>query len=125
MVTGDLAVAPVREAGTMYRIVQGADRSAPAVLDSLRSHYERGAPPRGYERRLAVIHMGLSVFSTQAAARAKALRWPMIGMFVAELNPEPEHGFCLADTGQPGHWTLWGRPLQLLGSIVDIVHVEV
>jgi hypothetical protein len=121
----DLVVAPVRETAIVYRIVRGADRSAPAVLDSLRSHYEWGAPPRGYERRLAVIHMGLSVFSTQAAARAMALKWPMIGTFIAELNLEPEHGFCLADTGQRGHWTLWGRPLQLLDSIADIVQVEV
>ncbi len=124
MAAGGLVVVPVREAAIVYRIVRGADRGAPAVLESLRSHYEQGAPPRGYERRLAVIHMGLSVFSTQAAARAMALRWPMIGTFIAELNLEPEHGFCLADTGQRGHWTLWGRPLQLLGSIVDIVHVE-
>ncbi len=109
----------------MFRIVRGADRGAPAVLDSLRSHYERGAPPRGYERRLAVIHMGLSVFSTHAAARAMALKWPAIGTFVAELSLEPENGFCLADTGQQGHWTLWGRPLQLLASIADILHVEV
>ena len=104
--------------------MRGADRSAPAVLDSLRSHYERGAPPRGYERRLAVIHMGLSVFSTRGAAAAMALKWPMIGMFVAELNLEPGNGLCLADTGQPGHWTLWGRPLQLLSAIADILHVE-
>jgi hypothetical protein len=124
MAAGDLVVAPVRESAIVYRIVRGADRSAPAVLDSLRSHYERGAPPRGYERRLAVIHMGLSVFSTLAAAEAMALKWPMIGTFIAELKLEPEHGFCLADTGQRGHWTLWGRPLQLLDSIADIVHVE-
>ena len=124
MANDDLLVAPVRETTTVYRIVRGADRSAPAVLDSLRSHYEHGAPPRGYERRLAVIHMGLSVFSTRAAAAAMALKWPMIGMFVAELDLEPGNGLCLADTGQPGHWTLWGRPLQLLSSIADILHVE-
>jgi hypothetical protein len=116
---------PVREATVVYRIVRGADRSAPAVLDSMCSHYERGALPRGYERRLAVIHMGLSVFSTRAAASAMARKWPMIGMFVAELDLEPGNGFCLADTGQPGHWTMWGRPLQLLSSIADILHVEV
>jgi hypothetical protein len=124
MAAEDLLVVPVRESTAVYRIVRGADHSAPAVLDSLRSHYERGAPPRGYERRLAVIHMGLSVFSTRAAAGAMALKWPMIGMFVAELDLEPGNGICLADTGQPGHWTLWGRPLQLLGSIADILHVE-
>jgi hypothetical protein len=124
MTNDDLLVPSVRETTTVYRIARGADRNAPVVLDSLRSHYERGAPPRGYERRLAVIHMGLSVFSTRAAAAAMALRWPMIGLFVAELNLEPGNGLCLADTGQPGHWTLWGRPLQLLGSIADILHVE-
>jgi hypothetical protein len=68
--------------------------------------------------------MGLSVFSTRMAAEAMALQWPRIGMFIAELGLEPGRGFCLADTGQAGHWTLWGRPLQLLGSIVDILHVE-
>lgn len=47
MANDDLLVAPVRETTTVYRIVRGADRSAPAVLDSLRSHYEHGAPPRG------------------------------------------------------------------------------
>lgn len=124
MAGDDLLVVPVREATTVYRIVRGADRSAPAVLDSLRSHYERGAPPRGYERRLAVIHMGLSVFSTRAAAGAMASKWPAIGMFVAELELEPGNGFCIARTGQSGHRTLWGRPLQLLGSIADILHVE-
>ncbi len=124
MADDELLVAPVREGTTVYRIVRGADRNAPVVLDSLRSHYERGSAPRGYERRLAVIHMGLSVFSTREAAAAMALKWPMIGMFVAELSLEPGNGLCLADTGQPGHWTLWGRPLQLLGSIGDILHME-
>ena len=60
-----------------------------------------------------------SVFAL-AGEQAKS----MIGTFIAELKLEPEHGFCLADTGQRGHWTLWGRPLQLLDSIADIVHVE-
>ncbi len=123
MATEDLLVAPLREIATVHRIVRG--HASPATLDSLRSHYERDLPPRGYERRLAVIHMGLSVFSSQEAARAIALRWPKIGRFLAEMQLQPGSGFCLADTGRPGHFTLWGRPLQLLDAIVDIVHVEV
>lgn len=118
----DLLIASLREVTTVHRIVRG--RSGPATLSSLRSHYERDLPPRGYERRLAVIHMGLSVFSSQDAARAMALRWPKIGRFLAEMQLEPGSGFCLADTGRPGHSTLWGRPLQLRDSIVDIVHLE-
>lgn len=119
---GDLLIAPLREITTVHRIVRG--RSGPATLDSLRSHYEQDLPPRGYERRLAVIHMGLSVFTSRDAARAMALRWPKIGRFLAEIQLEPESGFCLANTGSPGHSTLWGRPLQLRDAIVDIVHVE-
>lgn len=118
----DLLVVPLREVTTVHRIVRG--RSVSATLSSLRSHYERDLPPRGYERRLAVIHMGLSVFSSQDAARAMALQWPKIGRFLAEMRLAPGNGFCLADTGRPGHSTLWGRPLQLCDSIVDIVHVE-
>jgi hypothetical protein len=103
MVGDELRVAPLHEAVVMYRIVRGADRSAPTVLDSLRSPTTSAERrPRGYERRLAVIHMGLSVFSTQMAAEAMALRWPRIGMFIAELSLEPGRGFSLADTGQPG-----------------------
>ncbi len=69
--------------------------------------------------------MGLSVFSAQTAAEAMALRWPRIATFIAELTLEPGRWFCLVDTGQPGHWTLWGWPLQLVDSIADILHVEV
>jgi hypothetical protein len=118
----NLLVKPVQEPISVHRIVR--NRTTPETLDSLRSHYERELPPRGYERRLAVIHMGLSVFSSRDAARAMALRWPRIGIFLAELRLHPNEGFCLANTGRPGHLTLWGRPAQLFESIADIVHVE-
>jgi hypothetical protein len=36
----------------------------------------------------------------------------------------PENGFCYADTAQPGHVTVWGRPLQLLACVVDILSVS-
>lgn len=35
MASDALLVSPVREATTVYRIVRGADRSAPAVLDDI------------------------------------------------------------------------------------------
>jgi hypothetical protein len=42
----DLLAHHVAEPADLFRIVKGSTRGAPAVLDSLRSNYERDAPPR-------------------------------------------------------------------------------
>ena len=42
----DLLAHHVAEPVELFRIVKGSTRGAPAVLDSLRSNYERNAPPR-------------------------------------------------------------------------------
>lgn len=57
----DLLAHHVAEPVELFRIVKGATRGAPAVLDSLRSNYERDAPPRGVERESVLIHLGLSM----------------------------------------------------------------
>lgn len=65
----DLLARHVEEPVDLFRIVKGATRGAPGVLDSPRSNYERDAPPRGVERQSALIHFGLSIFvSFEAAA---------------------------------------------------------
>lgn len=67
----DLLARHVEEPVDLFRIVKCATRGAPGVLDSLRSNYERDAPPRGVERQSALIHFGLSMFvSFEAAADA-------------------------------------------------------
>jgi hypothetical protein len=105
---------------TVYRIVMTGDRGSPLLADSLRSHYERGRPPRGAEFRAAVIHMGLSVYLSDLSARATAHRYPQIGTFIAELRLRGERGFNYAATGQPGHLTIWGDPIKLQEAIVAI-----
>jgi hypothetical protein len=93
------------------------------VLDSLRSNYERDAPPRGVERESALIHLGLSMFITFDAAADRATRWPALGAHIARVRLEPGHGFHVAETGARVHRTVWGRPLQLLACVADILPI--
>ncbi len=106
-----------------YRIVKGVHLSDPQMLGGFRSNYERNAHPRGLEIESALIHFGLSMYLEREMAAATARRWPRIGRYLAELRLEPGNGFCWAHTAQPGHITVWGRPLQLLAGIVDILPV--
>lgn len=119
----DLLARAVQEPIDLFRIVRGGTRGAPGVLDSLRSNYERDAPPRGIERESALIHFGLSMFVSLEAAAQRAQRWPALGSHIAWIRLEPSHGFHLAETGARVHRTVWGRPLQLLASIADILPV--
>ena len=70
----DLLARHVEEPVDLFRIVKGATRGAPGVLDLLRSNYERDAPPRGVERQSALIHFGLSMFVSFEAAADRAPR---------------------------------------------------
>lgn len=87
------------------------------------SNYERDARPRGVEVESALIHFGLSMFVTFDAAAERATRWPALGTHVAHLRLEPGNGFHVAQTGARVHRTVWGRPLQLLTCVADILPV--
>jgi hypothetical protein len=117
----DLLARHVAQPVDLFRIVKGSTRGAPGVLDSLRSNYERDAPPRGVERESALIHLGLSMFITFDAAADRATRWPALGAHIARVRLEPGLGFHVAETGARVHRTVWGRPLQLLACVVDIL----
>jgi hypothetical protein len=117
----DLLARHVDEPTELYRIVKGASRGAPDVLDSLRSTYERDAKPRGVEVESVLIHFGLSMFVTFDAAAARAVRWPALGSHIATVSLETGRGFHIAETGARVHRTVWGRPLQILACIADIL----
>jgi hypothetical protein len=89
-------------------------------LDCFVSSFARDRPPRGLEQRSVLIQMGISFFETAGQAAAVALRYPKIGNFVARVELPLGHGICYADTGPPGHLTIWGRPLQLADAIADV-----
>jgi hypothetical protein len=71
-----------------------------------------------------LIHLGLSMYLEPAMVSATARRWPRIGRYIATVHLEPNNGFCYANTAQPGHITVWGRPLQLLACLADILPVD-
>lgn len=120
---GRLIVNTTDELVTAYRIVKSVHRSDPVMLDVFRSSYERDARPRGLEVESVLIHFGLSMYLEREMAAATARRWPRLGRHIAEVRLEPGNGFCWAHTAQPGHMTVWGRPLQLLACIADILPV--
>jgi hypothetical protein len=119
----DLLARHVAQPVDLFRIVKGSTRGAAGVLDSVRSNYERDAPPRGVERESALIHLGLSMFITFDAAADRATRWPALGAHIARVRLEPGHGFHVAETGARVHRTVWGRPLQLLACVADILPI--
>jgi hypothetical protein len=124
--TGQLVVHEIADGITLelFRIVRGDDMEQPGLVESFRSHYELGLPPRRAERRAAVIHMGLSTYRTVSQARGTAARFPRIGTHLARLRLEAGRGLNFADTGHPGHVTVWGDPLMLASSVVDIEPVS-
>jgi hypothetical protein len=86
----------------------------------LRSNYELGQEPRRVERSSTVIHMGISTYLGEGAARGTAQRFPKLGDFVARLDLTSGRGFNFAQTGHPGHLTVWGDPFKLHDVIGDI-----
>jgi hypothetical protein len=120
-----IVVVGVRSGETLelFRIVTKLERDA-TLAKSLTSSCALARPPRGWEQRSALIHMGLSMFEQPGQAAATARRFPIIGGFVARVHLTAEHGFGTADTGPPGHRTVWGRPLQLMEAVVDISSVD-
>jgi hypothetical protein len=104
----------------LYRIVRTDVGESSEFVDSFRSHYELGAPPRRLERRSAIIHMGLSTYRSRSQAAGTARRFPIIGAYLARLRLVPGRGFNFADTAHPGHVSVWGDPLALAASVVDI-----
>ena len=103
---------------TLFRIVRGSESSV--LEDAMRSHYELGRPPRGPENRAAAIHMAISMFDSRRTAAQLAARVPKLGGHLAEVDLQPGIGICVAKTGGPTHWSVWGRPAQLAACVSDV-----
>jgi hypothetical protein len=111
-------VVVLEEPMRLFRIVP--ERKASGFEDAFRSHYELGRPPRGPEDRAAAIHMALSMFDRKDVAVALAVRVPKLGEHIATMDLRPGVGICVAKTGGAAHWSVWGRPPQLLDCVADL-----
>jgi hypothetical protein len=117
-----VGVEVVVEPRRLFRICRAEDDDA--FGDAFRSNYELGRPPRGPEGRVAVIHMALSMFDSPDIAQQIATRFPKIGDHIAVVDLRPDLGLCVAKTGAPSHWSVWGRPDHLAACIISVANVD-
>jgi hypothetical protein len=96
---------------SFYRLV----RSDPPALDSFRSQRELGGRRQPRPNALFLLAVGVSMFDTLDGALRVALRRPAL---VAEVKGRPRVSF--AQTGQPGHHTIWGTPEALGDCVVRV-----
>jgi hypothetical protein len=118
-----IEIVVIEEPRRLYRVARA--RNDEGFLDAFRSNYERGMPPRGPENRAAAVHMALSMFESIEVAAQLAGRVPKLGGHIATLDLQPDLGLCVAKTGGPSHWSVWGRPLQLERCVTDVVEATV
>ena len=69
--------------------------------------------------------MAVSMFEDPENLLRLARRRPdRIGTHLAHIELRPGGGICLADTGSPGHWSVWGIPDVLADCITDVMPVH-
>jgi hypothetical protein len=108
----------------VYRIVRSDVPDDPVLENSLKSNYELSEPPRKVERLSTAVHMGISTYLSPGDAVGTARKFDKLGDYVAQIALRPGRGFNYARTGHAGHLTVWGDPVKLLESVVDITPVE-
>jgi hypothetical protein len=103
------------------RLFRGCDEND--LPGSMRSNYEQGIQRNPSELRSTVLHMAVSMFDNVDTLRALIARFPYIGTAIAVVELQPGSGVCRANTGSVGHWSVWGRPDELAGFVVDLVGI--
>jgi hypothetical protein len=108
----------------VFRIVRLPDAMANDYVESFKSHFELGIPPRGPEQSHPLVYEGISVYDTYEAAASTARKFPTIGSYVAKLMITAETNARYFRWGPPGHLTLWGDSLTLAHTTVDTISVN-
>lgn len=116
----EFRVVVLREPMTLYRGCFGTDRAS--RIHALSSNYEIDRrPPHPADLHATVLHMATSGFEHRDRIAHMARRRPdRIGTHIATLELQPGHGVCVADTGGPGHWSVWGIPTTLATFVTAI-----
>lgn len=71
------------------------------------------------------LWQGLSVYDTEARARKKAIKVPLLGTHIARLE-FPDEGIIRYERtmSSAGHYTLWGSPEDLRRAVINVVPVR-
>ena len=94
------------------------------LIEAMQSNFQSGRSTHPQDLRATVIHMAVSMFESFDVVRRLCLRRPdRLGTHVMTVDLRPGHGVCLANTGSPGHWSVWGLPPTLAGCVVDVVGI--
>lgn len=105
---------------TLYRAL----RRSQADAGSFDSNFAKGKRPRGLELRSTPIWMAVSMFTSPAAVESRMRRFPQMGSFVAEMRLEAGKGFAIAQTGAPGHVSVWGEPAMLDAALREVYPLD-
>ena len=71
------------------------------------------------------LWFGLSVFADEAAARETAMRYPLLGGFIAAIEIlETDPVRAERTTRASGHFTLWGDAGLLLRRVIAVTRVR-
>jgi hypothetical protein len=104
---------------TLFRIV----KSDPPTERDFMSNRALGLDPPDETRATFRVHQGVSLWRKLAQARRKARTYPGLGGFIAEVRIDPER-VTIEKTFGRGHFTGWGDPADLLGSVVGTERVD-
>lgn len=103
---------------TLYRIV----RTAVPDVDDFRSNAEKGLAPRFPGPEVLRLWSGISLFDSLDRARQMCRRAPKLGEYIAVLRlPEERLVQFERTTASAGHYTAWGRSVDFLHYVVDVV----
>lgn len=106
-------IAAPAEGQALYRITR---ETIPTVHDFLSNHDKHDPQRRG---EYWLIYVGLSMFADRSQAEAVRDRFKR-DQNVCEIRLIAGRGFMLARTRRtPGHYTVWGRPEDLLEVALD------
>jgi hypothetical protein len=108
-------------ARTVYRIV----RTDPPTLADFLSDAELGRASFKDTEDVRRLRSGRSVYATEAQARRKARRYPILGRYIAAVVLPDDQSIWIERTipSSAGHYTLWGDAALLLTVVVRVVPV--
>ncbi len=101
-------------------------KNNPARTTDFLSECQLGRPPRADETTEDLLSwLGISIWATEAQARAKAVRWPSLGRYIAVLDLPASPSIVIRRTfpASRGHHTIWSTATQVANSVTRTIAV--